>query len=158
VSYWRGERRVDIRQYSPTGAPTKFGVSLKPQQFKKLFYANQAISRDVETLCNKQEHVESKFDLGDNLTVTLTSPYKCVNIRKWWIHQVTKECLPAKFGLTLKPNQWRKLSEFLEEINSTFDDLRNISLCDGDHEDEMQRFLCFECNNNSLRPVSDMLN
>jgi hypothetical protein len=156
VSYWRGERRVDIRLYTPEDSPTKFGVSLMPLQFKKLFHASHAISRDVETLCNQQEHVESKFDLGDNLTATLTSPYKCVNIRKWWIHQETKECLPAKFGLTLKPNHWRKLTEFLAEINSTFEDLRNISLCDGDHEDEMQRFLCIACNNDALRPYSVM--
>ena len=67
----------------------------------------------------RDERVDYRLHLGANVHVSITSSYKCVNIRKFEFarNSAKKKMYPTMQGLSLRIPEWNRLNNNLHEIN-----------------------------------------
>jgi len=53
--------------------------------------------------------------LGENVYVTLQTPYKCVDIRQFWIVPGTEQLHPTKIGIPLTFQEYGNLMKLVEQ-------------------------------------------
>lgn len=108
LTEWNGSKRVDIRIWKDDTIPTKEGVSLNVMQWKALTDMAEVID-DLLTRIVHQEPVDWRCHLGEDVYVTVKAPYRCVNIRKFWIPQGEWTFRPTKKGVALNCSEWKEL-------------------------------------------------
>lgn len=111
VNEFNGKMLIHIRQYDMDAKrtvryPTKRGITLNVEKFKKL---EELCVRDInECIKEVQEgkHVNYRYHLGGNVFVTVQSEWPSVNIRKWFLPPGESKELPTKKGIALTFEQW----------------------------------------------------
>jgi len=147
VTEWRGETRVDIRQYQG-GYRTKKGVSLTPSRFRLLVQSLRRITDTLEEIIGGGAS-EYEYHLGGNVWVYAKAPYQAVQIRKKFLRQGV--LMHSPYGISLKSPQWQKLCEATTIIDANFPDIATTVPCiqQEDHRDQISLLWCLECCPNS---------
>lgn len=144
VCEWKGELRVDIREWNENKA-TKKGISLTLMRYKNLVdlleFADQAIQ-------GKEFY---KRHLGGNVYVSIEEGSVCVDIRQYW--KPEEVLVPTKKGLCLRPAEYTRLKELLPEIGQTLPELDAVVPCflQSDHMNQIGFLQCSECNPNDFQ-------
>lgn len=101
----------------------------------------------------KDKGVDYRLHLGSYVHVTVTSPYRCINIRKFDfmrnVESGKKTLYPTREGVSLRILEWTKLKCNLHEINFHLPvELDSVVPCYArqDHSNQMAMLECTECN------------
>lgn len=98
------------------------------------------------------EDIDHKTHLGGNVFLSVKSPYRCVNVRKFENGQYENNrdnVYATKFGVSLKSMQWNNLKGILDEVNFHLpEELESIVPCylSADHANQVGYLQCSECN------------
>ena len=147
VSEWKGEKRVDIREYN-TKYPTKTGISLTLNRWTGLCHAVDMVDEHL-TRVKKGEHVEFEFHIGGNVYVSINSPFWIVSIRQFFCPMNGANMRrPTPKGIRLKLGGWNTLKETIASVQREVPELENFVPCfaRNDHSNQMGFLTCPECN------------
>lgn len=97
--------------------------------------------------------MDYRLHLGANVLVSITSPYKCVNNRKFEFarNSAKKKMYPSTQRLSLRIPKWNRLKNNLRDINVQLPvELDSVVPCYArpDHSIKMGLLECPECNPN----------
>ena len=141
VTTWRGERRVDLREWNHD-TPSKKGISLTLMRWKNLVNGMEYLDQALKDKTAYSSH------LGGNVNCSIAENSACVDIRQYW--KPEEEVVPTKKGLCLRPDEYKALKEVLPEIGQTLPELDAVVPCylQSDHMNQMGALQCPECNPN----------
>jgi len=147
LAEWQGEKRVDIRQWTPHH-PTKKGISIPLHRYLILRDSINDINGAIECL-QKGEDTFFKRHLGGNVYIHVKTPYTGVDIRQWYLPEDEKDIKPGK-GIFLKINEWKELCNVNECIEDFCPELKQTVRCydQNDHMNQLGWIMCKECNPN----------
>ena len=141
VTEWKGELRVDIREWNKE-YPMKKGVGLNLMQYN--FLAGIEIFIDLALTENKEE----SFHLGANVFLKVRQDNPCVDIPQYVKPSSQPESVPTKRGLCLRPSEYQTLKTRFNEIEKHLPELENVVPCymqDG-HANQEGMLRCKYCN------------
>ena len=104
VKSYKGQTRVDIRQYQTFGNkiyPTKSGIHLSGSQFVNLIDSVKEIDTDVSKVRNNEKE-NFKYHIGDEIYVTASDGFALVHIRLYYKDEDMTIALPTKVGIALR--------------------------------------------------------
>lgn len=139
VTEWRGERRVDLREWQDD-KPTKKGISLTLMRWKNLVDSIEYIDKALA------DKTECSSHLGGN--VFCTAKGTCIDIRQYW--KPEDSVVPTKKGLCLRPLEYQRLKDLLPDIATSLPELNAVVPCylQSDHLNQLGMLQCAECNPN----------
>ena len=143
VVEWKGETRVDVREWDGD-IPTKKGVSLSLSRWKSFL---DFIDQVDEAL---KENKTYSLHLGGNVYCNVKEGSPCVDIRQYWKPQ--DDVVPTKKGLRLRPQEYQRLKDILQEVNAAIPELSSVVPCmfRSDHANPSGFLKCSECNPNDF--------
>jgi hypothetical protein len=103
LTEWNGSKRVDLRFWKDDTLPTTEEVSLHLDQWKTLCKMSDVID-DLLTRVIEKEPVEWRYNIGDDVFVTINVPFPFVHIRKHFI---------PKRGVALHFREWKELKQII---------------------------------------------
>ena len=119
-------------------------INLPLKRWKIFSNELQAVQEQVQKL-KENEVCKYKLHLGGLMFCSVSSPFKCVNIRKWYRHNYTGELRASQKGTALKLHEFEDLCNKIEEISSVAG-TDQIRTCKQDHPDIADETFCAECN------------
>lgn len=145
------ETIIDVRLFADD-QPTEKGQAMTLSRWRILCDNVEQIDQKLEEV-KRDERVDYRLHLGANVHVSITSPYKCVNIRKFEFarNSAKKKMYPTTQGLSLRIPEWNRLNNNLHEINFQLPvELDSVVPCYArpDHSNQMGLLECPECNPN----------
>ncbi len=155
VSKWKGETRISLREYiSYEGSdklyPTKKGICLTLENWLDLKMIFDDIAKEVKQL-NGTEEVNYCQHIGRNVYVTVCTRWPNVDIRQWWKPEENGELVPTKKGISLRLDEWEKLTKLAGTLHKVVPELSYAIPCNmrGDHQNQQGMLACSHCNPNS---------
>ena len=93
-------------------------------------------------------HVNFCGHIGGAHYVSVTSGYKCVDLRQWYQPYFTEDCAikPTKKGVALRLDEWSGLCSLINVINDTYPTLGIAQPCYYKEDPINHFFQCRECN------------
>ena len=125
--HFQEEPRVDIRMWEHQKR-TRKGISLTRDNWTFLLTLVDAVDTAFKQIANNEPDVHMSYHLGDNVYLTLDSPFKVLHIRKWF--DADGSMRPTLKGVTLRQHEWLhilNLREQIAKVHST-DDKISISV------------------------------
>ena len=116
---WKESFRIDIRSYKikdDKEIPTTDGVSLTRDQYMMFRKHFTEITNSLDHILLGGGEINLRIHLGGDYYITLNSPYKGFNIRKWFTPKETTGLLPGK-GLFFKCQHFRRLLSVDANLN-----------------------------------------
>ena len=98
-----------------TGEKLDKGLRLKKKQWVSL--TAPELTEALKEVQAEVEHIATFKTLGGNIHVSVTSPYKVINIRYWFHDRKTETKKPTKEGITLRESEWQHLLNIAPLIN-----------------------------------------
>jgi hypothetical protein len=151
LSEFDNKKVVHIRKYATktdgSGKyPTKIGICLSPKRFVSLITNFEQIG-DAYEYVSKTEGEWRTVHIGGELYASVSSDYKCINLRHFFRSPDTNKAIPGQPGIALTLPTWRKLKLHAVELREADEDLKNATLCmmGTDHANQMGFFECPEC-------------
>ena len=143
VSEWRGELRVDIREWRDD-KPTKKGISLILMRWKNWVNQFEFVEKALHEKKSYGNHI------GGNVYCTVAVNGVCVDIRQYW--KPEEEVVPTTKGICLRPSEYVRLKEPLPEIGNALPELDGVVPCflQSDHMNQLGALQCSECNSNDF--------
>lgn len=145
------ETIIDVRLFDDD-EPTEKGQSMTLSRWRILCDSLEIIDKNLEDV-KKDKDVDYRLHLGGNVYVSVTSPYRCINIRKFYfmrnVKSGKKTLYPTREGVSLRFPEWAKLKNNLSEINFHLPvELDSVVPCYArqDHSNQMAMLECMECN------------
>ena len=141
VNEWRGELRVDIREWKDN-KPTKKGISLTLMRWKNLVNQIEYVDKALENKLSYGYHI------GGNVHCSIGENSVCVDIRQYW--KPNEEAVPTKKGICLRPKEYNRLKELMPNTGKTLPELHGVIPCylQSDHMNQLGALQCAECNPN----------
>jgi len=106
-----------VREYDVYGNkkyPTKKGIALDLRRFKSLLLHMVEIREAVSKLISG-EKVQERIHLGDAVFASIKSPYRCVQIRRYY--SLDGKELPGQKGIAIKfGNDWANFNEAIDQV------------------------------------------
>jgi Transcriptional Coactivator p15 (PC4) len=87
------------------------------------------IDRNVEKLMEKQEKIAFQDHIGGGLYVSITSGFNCIDLREFYFHKTKGFPCPSRRGIALRVQEWERLKQVFQEINTAFPALSNTLPC-----------------------------
>jgi hypothetical protein len=103
-SVFNGEVYIHVRKLSEGKFPTKDGISLTIQRCNELFMSLPFL----EDYVSRREVEFYRRHLGGNWQVTVQSGFNCVDIRKFWFPESSKEIQATRKGVSLTFEQFNE--------------------------------------------------
>lgn len=121
----------------------KISITMPARRWNQLFKYEKEID---ESLAKKD--VKFREHIGSGYYVCVTSPYKCVQVRKFYYHADDKEERPTKKGFTFKLAEWERVKVISERIKQDYQEVADEAVCSAgsDHYNQLGYIACFECN------------
>jgi hypothetical protein len=94
-----GGYSIDMRVYE-NGQPSLKGINLDIAQFRFLNDLLPMIQAALENFHHQESYTPLKLDLGDNVFATVARPFRCVNIRKYFVPRGGFMPIPTRQGIT----------------------------------------------------------
>jgi hypothetical protein len=91
----------------------KLQIQISPERWATLGYLSDEIEEARTQLENKQ-YVKYQQHIGDNWYVSITTGYRCVDIRRFY--QCNGELKPTREGLALRLDEWKNLNATLRSV------------------------------------------
>ena len=153
VTEWEGQPRIDLRQWWPSlgnvKRPSKRGVSMPLHRYAMLRSTLPFVDNVLARVKEGAKDIDEKWHLGSNMFVTISSPYSCVNIRQWFKKDVDGDLLPGR-GISLNAAQWNEFLLADARLDAIVPDLKTVTVCPLDHQNQEGYLICSECNPNGL--------
>lgn len=145
------ETIIDVRLFDDD-EPTEKGQSMTLSRWRILCDSIEIIDKNLEDV-KKDKDVDYRLHLGGNVYVSVISPYRCINIRKFYfmrnVKSGKKTLYPTREGVSLRFPEWAKLKNNLSVINFHLPvELDSVVPCYArqDHSNQMAMLECMECN------------
>ena len=144
ASYFGGKPRIDIRQLTPEGYPTKKGLFLTPQRWVRLLGLTHQVNKAMQEI-KEGKQVDARFHVSGPVFITMSSPWWTVNLREWYMKD--GEELPSPKGVVLKAGDWAKLLSLEGNVLECLPELNTVVPCimDEDHQNQEGALNCSEC-------------
>jgi len=117
-------------------------------RWSKFVQLIQSIDAHARNLWKKDVKVSYSEHIGGGVYVSVTSPYKCVDIRKFFLPYGldinVDDPLPSKQGVSLRLDEWSDVCKLLPDIRREFAVLYVVPCCDRPEHDR-QYPCCTEC-------------
>ena len=143
-----GEYCCDLRDYL-TSHPTRKGVRLPLPRWATLKGIVDVVNEKIALV---KDEVETFYQchIGGNVYVTVKSPYWVVDIRHYWMPSNGKKVLPGAKGVSLKLDEWGKLTACFKDLEEVLPEARDVVPCyaQDDHQNQLGYLFCGECNPN----------
>ena len=97
------------------------------QKFAKLYYSTDDINAAVEKVCLNQEVVNFRQHIGGAWYVSVTSGFKCVDIRKYFM--IDGQLKPTRIGIGLRMSEWENLVKAIPSIHADRPDIAATVPC-----------------------------
>ena len=111
---WKGQERIDIRIWKGGDSyPTKDGVVFPLKRYVVLRRSMPEITDALKEVMDGKPDIGLRIHLGGNVHASVTAPYACVNLRKWFTKY--DQLRPGR-GITLHAPQWTQLCKLDEDI------------------------------------------
>ena len=120
----------------------KKSVTLPAKRWTALVAYESQIDQSVISLQTDQ-YVKFITHIGGAYFVSVTTGFKCVDIREWYFNKGKATSLPTKHGIALTLTQWSQLKEIKQLIRQHFPKLAKIEMCT--HTDLGELIKCKEC-------------
>ena len=158
IGDYQGITRFNLRIYDWSEEqnkpyPTKKGVSLDPEKWKKVQYLYcKDIDASISEVLDGKD-IRKQIHLGENLYVTVKSGYHVVDFRRWFLPEGKTTILPTQRGISLAFYQWRQLKEHFDFVDLTYGSLLGATpYCHLTREHTQQKDgYCTRCNPNAFQ-------
>ena len=155
INVYKGSLRFNIRVFEEKENgrryPTKKGVSLDSEEYKKVHFLYRDAIEQAITDVKDDRDTDFKAHLGENIYVSVKSGYKVVDFRRWFLPDGNQDVIPTKRGVTLRFNQWKQLNDVMAYVEMVWGEhLREIEYCETktDHSNQLAYLSCTKCNPN----------
>ena len=151
VTEWRGQRRIDIRQYDENNCRTQKGISLNLSRYKVLTMCLEELTNTLIKIL-KQEPAEYEIHLGANVYAYAKAPFQTVQIRPKYMRNGDMYYSKYK-GNSLKTTPWNQLLKIVDIVAANFSDVIQAQPCymQLDHCNQIGAMYCKECNPNTYK-------
>jgi hypothetical protein len=104
------------------------------------------IDSAVKKLCNN-EQVKYQDHIGGGNYVSVTSGFRCVDFRNFFMPYGTTDIKPTKTGMALRLSEWAQMKTLVDEINNDYPQLAVTLPCymQDDHQNQLGALECGEC-------------
>ena len=143
VNEWKGELRVDIREWKDD-EPTTKGISLTLMRRKNLVNQIEYVDKALQSKLSYWYHI------GGNVYCNIGERSVCVDIRHYW--KPNEEVVPTKKGICVRPKEYSRLKELVTSIGKTLPELDSVVPCylQSNHMNQLGALQCAECNPNDF--------
>ena len=128
VGVFKDETRIDIREWSEDShIPSKKGCSLPLHVWKLLMLTTPNADAELDEV-KKGQDVNHEFHLGNNIYLSIKSPYWVVDLR----HRFKDSSGVLRYtrkGIRLKKNEWLALKECESVVESAVPELKDLIPC-----------------------------
>ena len=111
--------------------------------------AVEEIGKNVKALTEDDGSVKYFQHIGGAHYISVTSGYKCVDFRKWFLPYDGKDdqMKPTKRGVALRLDEWHNLWALVDVINTAYPSLADAQPCyyQDDHMSQIGWLECLEC-------------
>ena len=141
---------VEIRQKWPTvgeqSNPNTRGVVMPAARYLVLKDRTEELSRSLHAVMSGDPRVKEMFHLGSDMYASVSSPYKCVNVRHWY-RDSSRKLRPGR-GISFTRVLWEQLIIKGQEMERTASEMGTLQRCsDKDCHLNQEGYLgCSECN------------
>jgi len=106
----------------------------------------EEIDAKVKALVNN-ESVSYRQHIGGGHYVSVTSGFRCVDFRKWFMPYGQTEIRPTRSGIALRLSEWDEMQKLVETINTAYPTLGTTLPCylEDDHQNQIGALRCREC-------------
>jgi len=106
----------------------------------------EEIDAAARGLCG-DELVKFQGHIGGGQYVSVTSGYKCVDFRTFYLPYGQLDVRPTKKGIALRLHEWANMRAIIDSINDDFPTLAGAVPCymQTDHQDVSTAISCREC-------------
>jgi len=147
VRKFKGETRVDVREFTNGEIPTRKGISLTPSRWAMF---RRSVSALEEQLASEDQPLEGYMGihLGGFVYAKANAEYRTIDIRQYFIPKNERKQIPTKKGITLRHFEWNCLKSRMEDLTNLSPNLMNATPCGDDvsHSNQMGWMNCRECN------------
>ena len=107
----------------------------------------EEIDAKVKALING-ENVNYRQHIGGGHYVSVTTGFRCVDFRKFYMPYGQTEIRPTRGGIALRLNEWEEMQKLVETINNAYPALGTALPCylQEDHQNQIGALRCKECN------------
>jgi hypothetical protein len=102
---------------------------------------------EIDNAVNKlirEEEVKLRLHIGASWYVSVTTGYRCVDIRKFYMAQ-DGAVKPTKTGIALRLYEWSRLLEMIKDINEKHPKVAQAQPCWTQHFNQEGAMMCVEC-------------
>lgn len=117
---FKGQPRVDIRQWTKDGLRTRKGISLPLACWQMLIAGKHQIQDVMKRM--RQQKVNEGYHLGGDIYVTIKSPLWLIDIRYWYKGE-DGMLKPGRRGISLKVPEFSKLMADAAVIGRTMESM-----------------------------------
>ena len=106
----------------------------------------EEIDTAARQLCG-DEQVKFQAHIGGGQYVSVTTGYKCVDFRSFFVPYGQLDIKPTKKGIALRLHEWANMRAIIDSINDGFPTLAGAIPCymQTDHQDVATAISCREC-------------
>ena len=80
-------------------------------------------------LMTQERDVAYRYHYGGGWHVSVTTGFKCVDLRKWYVRFGETEVKPTRTGIALRLPEWLKLKQIIEYLHRDYPDVANYTRC-----------------------------
>jgi len=122
-------------------------VQFSPSQWATLYEYVDDINIAARAVDIGDSGIKLRLHLGAAYYASITSGYRCVDIRKFYKpHRATQaEIRPTKRGLALRFDEWAHLCSLMQSLRNNHPSLKLAHPCHLNHLDQPTFFTCLEC-------------
>jgi len=113
-------------------------------QFRQSF---DEIDSKVKALVNNTETVNYRQHIGGGHYVSVTTGFRCVDFRKFYVPYGQNEIKPTRKGIALRLGEWGVMRKLIEDVNTANPTLGTALPCylQEDHNNQLSALQCREC-------------
>ena len=95
----------------------------------------------------QQQAVNLQFHIGGKCYVSVTTGFKCVDVREFYWNPVLG-VKPTRKGIAIRLHEWDKLKEVIQQLHTKFPIIAATQTCSSqpNHFNQESALLCLECN------------
>src|SRR5258706_581129 len=132
--YVIGEERIlDTRKYdgehkvSLTQIGTEKFARFPLRRWAQFFRSMHVVDESLDAL-RKGEAVNLQHHVGGKWYVSVTTGFKCVDVRKFYWHPVMG-LKPTREGIALRLAEWEKLKEAVQQMHADHEKIYDVTPC-----------------------------
>ena len=95
----------------------------------------------------EEKDVKYRHHIGGAWYVSVTTGYRCVDFRKFFVPVGEMEPKPTRRGIALRIREWEQMPQLVQKINDKNPELGTAFQCylQDDHNNQMGALECREC-------------